>query len=81
MSPLRREELLSPLAREVNTGTTVRGVPGDVGGRDKGTELMECAPRRCVWEEDRGAAAGASGVRVLVKVIVTEKGSPAKYDD
>lgn len=47
MRPLRRVELLAPLLdRGRKTGTTVRGVPGEVGGRDKGTELMECAPRR-----------------------------------
>lgn len=41
---------------------------------------MEWAPRLCVWEDERGAAGGASGVRVLVNVIVTEKGSPEKNE-
>ena len=41
--PLRDEELVaSPLGRGGrNTGTAVRGVSGDVGGRARGTELME----------------------------------------
>ena len=44
--PLRPVELLaSPLVRDINAGTAVRGVPGDVGGRDSGTELIEWAPR------------------------------------
>ena len=81
MRPLRPEDfLLSPFVREGKTGTTVRGVPGEVGGRERGTELMEWAPRLCVWEDERGRAGGASGVRVFVKVIVTEKGSPAKKE-
>ena len=50
--------------------------PGEVGGRAIGTELMECALRLWVCEAERGVV--ASGVRVFVNVIVTEKGSPAK---
>lgn len=62
-------------------GNAVR-VPGDVGGRANGTELTECAPRLCVLaaECDAEREDGISGVRVFVKVIVTEKGSPAKYE-
>ncbi len=43
MRPLREEEDLdSPFVRGGRkTGTAVRGVPGDVGGRARGTELME----------------------------------------
>ena len=79
MRPLRDEAHdLAFVRGGRKTGTAVRGVPGDVGGRARGTELMEWAPRRCVWEEDRGRGVGASGVRVLVNVIVTENGSPAK---
>ena len=55
-------------------------VPGDVGGLARGAELMECAPRLCVV---RTAVVGGAGARcrVLVKVMRTEKGSPAKKDD
>lgn len=60
-------------------GTAVRGVPGDVGGRARGAELIEWAPRLC--ECVLGCEGPASGVRVFVNVIVTENGSPAKYDD
>lgn len=60
------------------------GVPGDVGGRAIGAELIECAARLCEYEPDavRGLrcapGAPASGERVFVKVMVTAKGSPAK---
>jgi len=59
----------------VDTGasTVGRGMPGEVGGLASGAELMEWAPRLCEFLTFRD-----SGVRVLVKVIVTEKGSPAK---
>ena len=57
-------------------GTGVRGVPGEVGGLASGAELMEWAPRLCVYDEVRTGK--NSGLRVLVKVIVTENGSPAK---
>jgi hypothetical protein len=57
----------------------LRGVPGEVGGRASGAELMECAPRLCVGAVTLEGP--ASDVRVFVNVIVTEKGSPAKYDD
>ena len=57
----------------------LRGVPGDVGGRASGAELIEWAPRLCVC--GLGLDGPASGECVLVNVIVTENGSPAKYDD
>ena len=62
-----------------NTGKALR-IPGDVGGLAKGTELIECAPRLCKCVAEYGADRGGSdsGDRVFVKVIVTEKGSPAK---
>ena len=52
----------------------VRGVPGEVGGRARGAELMEWDPRLC----ECGLDGPACGDRVLVKVIVTANGSPAK---
>lgn len=69
--------LAPPLASCVGVGgsSAVRGVPGDVGGRARGAELTECAPRLCACLE---GAEEDSGERVFVKVIVTEKGSPAK---
>ena len=54
----------------------VLGVPGDVGGLARGAELIEWAARLCVCDTVRGGT--ESGVRVFVKVIVTENGSPAK---
>jgi hypothetical protein len=55
------------------------GSPGDVGGRASRAELTECALRLCV---ERGAAATCAwGERVLVILMVTERGSPAKYED
>jgi hypothetical protein len=64
-----------PLGARVGIAVAgVRGVPGDVGGRESGAELMEWDAR--VWEKDLGG--GASGKRVFVKVIVTENCSPAK---
>jgi hypothetical protein len=74
MNPLL-EGTLSPLFRASMGVTKVRGVPGEVGGRARGAELMEWAPRR--WE-GRVREGAEDGVRVFVKVIVTEKGSPAK---
>lgn len=70
----------SPL--RVRLGTNGFGVrmPGDVGGREMGAELIEWAPLLWVWDADLGCT-GASGECVLVKVIVTANGSPAKYDD
>jgi hypothetical protein len=65
----------SPFGRGGMGVTRVRGVPGDVGGRARGAELIECAPRR--WE-GREVDGVEEGVRVFVKVIVTENGSPAK---
>lgn len=61
----------------------VLGVPGDVGGLAIGAELIEWAPRLCVCDSDlwEAATAALSGDRVFVKVIVTVKGSPAKYED
>lgn len=61
-------------------GIAERMVPGEVGGRAIGTELMECALRlcECVAECEAERGGTASGLRVLVKVIVTENGSPAK---
>jgi len=52
------------------------GRPGEVGGRASRAELTECALRLCV--ERGGTTWGACGERVLVIVIVTERGSPAK---
>jgi hypothetical protein len=55
------------------------GSPGDMGGHASRAELTECALRLCV---ERGAAATcARGERVLVILMVTERGSPAKYED
>lgn len=62
------------------TGVGARGVRGEVGGLASGAELIECAARLCVDMEGRGAFVVA-GCRVFVKVTVTEKGSPAKYED
>lgn len=56
----------------------VLGVPGDVGGRARGAELIECAFRLCAWEWEMARDGPGSGERVFVNVIVTEKGSPAK---
>ena len=50
--------------------------PGEVGGRASRAELTECALRLCV--ERGGATCDAWGERVLVIVMVTERGSPAK---
>lgn len=55
----------------------VRGVPGEVGGRASGAELIEWAPRLWVC----GLDGPESGDRVFLNVTVTENGSPAKYDD
>lgn len=60
-------------------GTAVRGVPGDVGGLARGAELIEWAPRLCAWVWERLGSDSAD--RVFVKVMDTEKGSPAKYED
>lgn len=66
--------LSSPLRVCVGiAGAAVRGVPGEVGGRARGAELIEWAPRLCV-----GLEVVASGERVFVNVMFTEKGSPAK---
>jgi hypothetical protein len=67
-------------ARGTGKGCLDAIVPGDVGGLANGAELIECAPRLCVV---RIAAVGGGGARcrVLVKVMRTEKGSPAKKDD
>jgi hypothetical protein len=51
------------------------GSPGEVGGRARRAELTECALRLCV---ERGGNTWAWGERVLVMVMVTERGSPAK---
>ena len=51
------------------------GSPGEVGGRARRAELTECALRLCV---ERWGTACAWGERVLVMVMVTERGSPAK---
>ena len=51
------------------------GRPGEVGGRARRAELTECALRLCV---ERGGRTCAWGERVLVMVMVTERGSPAK---
>jgi len=53
------------------------GRPGEVGGRASRTELTECALRLCVCVE-RGGTTCAWSERVLVMVMVTERGSPAK---
>jgi hypothetical protein len=67
-----------PLDARVDVARTgVRGVPGDVGGRASGAELMECAARVCEYN----LWGGDSGERVFVNVIVAENGSPAKYED
>lgn len=52
------------------------GSPGEVGGRASRAELTECALRLCV--ERGGATTCTWGERVLVIVMVTERGSPAK---
>lgn len=57
----------------------MRGVPGDVGGRARGAELTECAPR--LWAREDEGICVYDGDRVFVKVIVAAKGSPAKYAD
>lgn len=64
------------LVRDVKGVIALRGVPGDVGGRASGAELIECAPRLCVC----GLALDGptSGERAFVKVILTENVSPAK---
>ena len=54
--------------------------PGEVGGRASGAELTEWALRLWVWVWVRGAGADW-GERVFVMDMVTEKGSPAKYED
>lgn len=64
---------------DTSTGTAVRGVMGDVGGRASGAELMECAARLCECEAD--LLTGAFAVRMFVKVTVTAKLSPAKKAD
>lgn len=80
MRPLLVATVLGPAWRVGTAGRGARGVPGEVGGRAIGTELIECALRLWVvaaeCEADRGGL--HSGLRVFVKVIVTEKGSPAK---
>ena len=63
------------VARKGITGTAVLGVPGDVGGLASGAELIEWAARVCV--KDRGEE-DELGERVLMNVMVTENGSPAK---
>lgn len=76
MKPLL-EILVSPLWPRVGVvGIAVRGVPGDVGGLASGAELIECAPRLCVCDCKR--IGNDSALRVFVKVMDTEKGSPAK---
>jgi len=52
------------------------GRPGEVGGRESWAELTECTLRLCV--ECGGTTCGACGERVLVIVMVTERGLPAK---
>lgn len=82
MRPFLVGLLLSRLGRGKGDCTAVRGVlgvPGDVGGREMGAELMEWAFLRCVCDIAREGP--GSGERVFVKVMVTEKGSPAKYED
>lgn len=79
-SPFRTGASVLLLARAARgaTGVTL-GVPGEVGGRESGAELMECAPR--LWPYTDGFEGPASAFRVFVNVIVTENGSPAKYAD
>lgn len=77
--PMRPFLVSATVGSELRVGTAGSAVlskPGEVGGRAIGTELMECALRLWVCEAERGVV--ASGVRVFVNVIVTEKGSPAK---
>ena len=54
-----------------------RSRPGEVGGRARGAELTEWAPRLCVarW------GGRDSEERVFVMVMFTDSGSPAKYED
>jgi hypothetical protein len=59
-----------------NAETGVVGMPGEVGGRAKGAELIEWAPR--LWEWGADLVGAGSEVLVLVKVMVTENDSPAK---
>ena len=66
--------------RGVEATGVSRGVPGEVGGRERGAELILCAPRLCP-SDDSGREEGpdvADSERVFLNVIVTEKGSPAK---
>lgn len=44
-SPLRIGASVLLLLRVTAGAASVLGVPGDVGGRESGAELMECAPR------------------------------------
>lgn len=61
--------------------TAVRGVPGEVGGRARGAELMLWDARLwvCDWDPEEGH--GVCTGRVFVIVIDTENVSPAKYAD
>lgn len=86
ISPLRSNLFVSrPATREEveGAGTAVRGVTGDVGGRARGTELIECAARlcACVLVDAVLLDDALTAVRVFVKVTVTTKGSPAKNAD
>ena len=51
----------------------VRGGPGEVGGFDKGAELIECAALLCVL-----FGFPDTTERILVNVMLTVSGSPAK---
>ena len=79
-SPLRSCLLLprSCVRVDVETGTDVLGVTGDVGGFANGARLIEWAARLCACAP---ALFADFDVRVFVKVTVTEKVSPAKNAD
>ena len=72
---LFRAGMSRALLTGAETGVTAvgRGIPGEVGGLARGAELMEWTPRLCEF-----LTFGDSGVRIFVKVIVTENCSPAK---
>jgi len=76
INPFLRGSSSTGLTRFADCANALRGVPGDVGGRARGAELMECTPRLRLYELVLDGP--ASGERVLVNVIATENGSPAK---